>query len=202
VKPQICAGSSQYARCSTNNACGCFHTPGAGNTGICAVLWVACSALAPCQSSNNACSKSDQICVNHPRCHLHPVCYPVSMIDRNICPPIVSKRINNDLKIQLRLKSFFKSVFFTIHTLLTCAISVSARTVKKNWRAFGKVDKMRCRQNELYLLEKTSNGWYPIVLNEESVALLYGAKYENAMTIRSKRSSWTFKYTESFSVSK
>ncbi len=33
---------------------------------------------------------------------------------------------------------------------LTYAISVGVRTVKKNWRSFGKVDKMRRRQNELF----------------------------------------------------
>jgi hypothetical protein len=95
-----------------------------------------------------------------------------------------------------------KSVLFTIHTPLTYAISVGVRTVKRNRRSLVKVDKMRDRQNELYLLEITSHGWYLIVLNEESFALLYWAKYENAVTIRSKHSNWSFKYTESFSVAK
>jgi hypothetical protein len=94
------------------------------------------------------------------------------------------------------------SLVFTVHTPLTYPISVLVRTVKRNRRSFGKVDKMRGRQNELYLLEKTSHGWYPIVLNEESFALLYGEKYENAVTIRFKHSNWSFKYTESFSVAK
>jgi hypothetical protein len=94
------------------------------------------------------------------------------------------------------------SLVFTVHTPLTYPISVVVRTVKRNRRSFGKVNKMRGRQNELYLLEKTSHGWYPIVLNEESFAILYGTKYENAVTIRSKHSNWSFKYTEGFSTAK
>ncbi len=53
-------------------------------------------------------------------------------------------------------KTIWKSVFFTVHTPLTYAISVGVRTVKKNWRSFGKVDKMRRRQNQLNLLENRS----------------------------------------------
>jgi hypothetical protein len=97
VISQICYEPSQYDRCSTNSACGCFHMAGASNTGICGFLWVTCSELVPCQTSDNTCYEPDHICVYHPRCHLYPVCYPVSMIDLRICPAIASKRINSDL---------------------------------------------------------------------------------------------------------
>ncbi|CAF4863694.1 unnamed protein product, partial [Rotaria sp. Silwood2] len=59
---------------------------GADNTGICGLLSITCSQLAPCESSNNPCSAPGHICVHHPRCHLLPVCYPLSMIDQRICP--------------------------------------------------------------------------------------------------------------------
>ncbi|CAF3889758.1 unnamed protein product [Rotaria sp. Silwood1] len=60
----------------------------APDTGICGFLYEPCSELVSCQSSNNACYEPDHICVHHPRCHLQPVCYPVSMIDQQTCPPI------------------------------------------------------------------------------------------------------------------
>ncbi len=97
VNSQTCYGKSQYDQCSTNGACGCFHMSGADDTGICGFLWVTCSQLALCGSSNNTCDDPDHICVRHPRCHSLPVCYPVSMIDQRICPPIKSKRTNSDL---------------------------------------------------------------------------------------------------------
>jgi N-acetylneuraminic acid mutarotase len=88
VDSQICYGISQYDQCSMNGACGCFHMIGAHGTGICGFLWVTCSELVSCGSSNNVCDNPDHICVSHPRCHSLPVCYPVSMIDQRLCPPI------------------------------------------------------------------------------------------------------------------
>jgi hypothetical protein len=92
VKSQLCHGISQYDRCSTNTACGCFHMTGATDTGICGFLYGPCSELVACETSNNFCYQPNHICVNHPRCYSHPVCYPTSMIDQRICPPITSKR--------------------------------------------------------------------------------------------------------------
>jgi hypothetical protein len=97
-------------------------------------------------------------------------------------------------------------VFKVLSSPFTHHLHMQSVLVCERWRRtgdpLGKAHKMRSRQNELYLLEKTLHGWYPIVLNKESFALLYGAKYENAMNIRSKHSNWIFKYTESFSVAK
>jgi hypothetical protein len=92
VTSQICHGISQNDRCSTNSACGCLRMAGAGDAGICGFLYGPCSELVSCESTNNACYEPNHICVHHPRCYLHPVCYPVSMIDQRICPPLSSKR--------------------------------------------------------------------------------------------------------------
>ena len=97
MKSQICHGVSQNDRCSTNGACGCLHMIGALDSGICGFLYAPCSELVSCASSSNACYEPDHICVHHPRCHLHPVCYPMSMIDQGICPPIPGKRTKSDL---------------------------------------------------------------------------------------------------------
>ncbi|CAM4830533.1 unnamed protein product, partial [Rotaria magnacalcarata] len=55
-------------------------------SGICGFLWVACSRLDPCQTPGNTCEKPDHKCVRHPQCNSAPVCYPISMIDKQICP--------------------------------------------------------------------------------------------------------------------
>ncbi len=121
MKSQKCYGTSQYDRCSMNSACGCFHLPGANNTGICAFLWETCSELVSCINSNKACYEPDHICVHHPRCFLHPVCYPMSRIDRLFCPPIASRRINSHLWIQWHFKSCFKNCFLhRSHTTYIC----------------------------------------------------------------------------------
>ncbi|UJR12123.1 hypothetical protein I4U23_016300 [Adineta vaga] len=58
------------------------------DTGICGFLWPTCSHLAPCDSLNHACYQSNTICVRHPRCQDHPICYPISMMDQKVCPPM------------------------------------------------------------------------------------------------------------------
>ncbi|CAF0846686.1 unnamed protein product [Adineta steineri] len=89
VNCSICSDTSQYGRCSQNSACGCFHMIGAQNDGIYVdFLWKSCSNLDLCDSSTNTCDKVDHICVHHPRCNSHSVCYSLSMIDPRICPPI------------------------------------------------------------------------------------------------------------------
>ncbi|CAF3846003.1 unnamed protein product [Rotaria sp. Silwood1] len=70
VNSQICQGVSQYGRCSSNSACGCLHME------------------APCEGADNYCRQSDHICVHHPRCHVRPLCFSVSMMDAKLCPPI------------------------------------------------------------------------------------------------------------------
>ncbi|CAF1242507.1 unnamed protein product [Rotaria magnacalcarata] len=88
VNSQICQEVSQYGRCSSNSACGCLHMEGASNIGICGFQWVTCSDLVPCEETNNYCGQSDHICVHHPRCHERPLCFPVSMMDAKLCPPM------------------------------------------------------------------------------------------------------------------
>ncbi|CAF1323597.1 unnamed protein product [Adineta steineri] len=61
------------------------------NTGICGFLWPTCSRLLRCNSSDNSCLQSNTICVQHPQCEDFPLCYPVTMIDQNMCPPTKNK---------------------------------------------------------------------------------------------------------------
>ncbi|CAF0914802.1 unnamed protein product [Rotaria sordida] len=89
VKCQTCQGVSQYGECSTNSACGCFHTKATEGSGICAFLWLTCSQLISCEPLNNVCYQPGHVCVHHSRCFNHPVCYPLSMTEP-ICPPIPS----------------------------------------------------------------------------------------------------------------
>ncbi|CAF1375187.1 unnamed protein product [Adineta ricciae] len=91
VNSTLCSDISQYGRCSTNSACGCFPMSGADNVGICGFLWTSCSTLDLCDSVTNACAKDEHICIHHPRCHVKPVCYPASMISSRVCPPLASK---------------------------------------------------------------------------------------------------------------
>ncbi|CAF0815057.1 unnamed protein product [Adineta steineri] len=92
IKSQICEKKPQYSECSTNSACGCFCVIGAHNdAGICGFRWLACSRLVLCNSSNNLCSQPNTTCVQHPECNDLPVCYPVTMTDQSICPPMKNK---------------------------------------------------------------------------------------------------------------
>ncbi|CAF0762438.1 unnamed protein product [Adineta steineri] len=98
VKSQICKNAAQYDRCSTNSACGCFSRVGTnGDSGVCGFLWPTCSSLVPCNTSDNSCAQSNTVCVQHPRCHDLPLCYPVTMSKQNICPPTINK-INSKWK--------------------------------------------------------------------------------------------------------
>ncbi|CAF1140781.1 unnamed protein product [Adineta ricciae] len=87
INSQLCHSATPYERCSANSACGCFPVIDAQNTGACAFLWKSCSQLVPCGPSQE-CSQPDHICVHHRRCSNSPVCYPMSMVNENICPPI------------------------------------------------------------------------------------------------------------------
>ncbi|CAF0979601.1 unnamed protein product [Adineta steineri] len=88
LSSQICQDIAQYAQCSTNSACGCFHMINTDNSGVCGFLWPICSQLALCNSSDNTCQQSGTVCVRHSRCNDRPLCYPVSMMDQRICPSI------------------------------------------------------------------------------------------------------------------
>lgn len=113
---ETCEGASQYDRCSTNNACGCFHRINTNESSICGFLWTSCSRLEPCRPSDHICDQKDSICVQHPRCHNRPVCYPLSMMNQQICPSITSKE---------RIVSRF--VTFQNLTNLATTISTSVR---------------------------------------------------------------------------
>ncbi|CAF4197130.1 unnamed protein product, partial [Adineta steineri] len=92
VQSDICEKTAQYGQCSKNSACGCFHIVGDNdNTGICGFLWTTCSRLVPCNPVDNSCVQSDTTCVQHPRCHDRPLCYPVAMTDQRICPPMIDR---------------------------------------------------------------------------------------------------------------
>ncbi|CAF0933792.1 unnamed protein product [Adineta steineri] len=92
IKSQICENVAQYDRCSTNSACGCFHRVGTSDdTGVCGFLWPTCSHLVPCNASTNSCAQLNTVCVQHPRCHELPLCYPIALSKQNICPPKTNK---------------------------------------------------------------------------------------------------------------
>jgi hypothetical protein len=121
VKSQICHGISQNDRCSTSGACGCLQIVGsAAGTGICGFLHGSCSELVACENSNNFCYDPNTICIHHPRCFSHPVCYPNSMTDQRICPPIASKRTDSDLQVQVKLEFFVTILLHRSHITPIC----------------------------------------------------------------------------------
>ncbi|CAF0934945.1 unnamed protein product [Adineta steineri] len=63
------------------------------DTGVCGFLWPTCSRLVRCHSSDNSCRQPNTICVHHPQCDDFPICYPVTMIDYKMCPPMKNKSI-------------------------------------------------------------------------------------------------------------
>ncbi|CAF4020621.1 unnamed protein product [Adineta steineri] len=92
IKSQTCKKTPQYGECSTNSACGCFHMLDADDdTGICGFRWLACSRLVLCNSSDNSCPQPNTTCVQHPHCNNLPICYPATMTDQSICPPMKNK---------------------------------------------------------------------------------------------------------------
>ncbi|CAF0718862.1 unnamed protein product [Adineta steineri] len=60
-------------------------------TGVCGFLWPTCSRLLRCNSSDNSCLQPNTICVQHPQCDDFPLCYSVTMIGQNMCPPLENK---------------------------------------------------------------------------------------------------------------
>ncbi|CAF0720066.1 unnamed protein product [Adineta steineri] len=92
LNSQICEKTSQYGECSTNSACGYFHMVGVKDgTGICGFRWPTCSHLLRCNSSDNSCLQPNTTCVHHPLCNDLPICYPATMTDQRICPPMKNK---------------------------------------------------------------------------------------------------------------
>lgn len=109
---QKCSGKSQYDQCSANSICGCFHTASNSNNSICGFLWVTCSELNSCGHPNNMCYEPNHICVHHPRCFQHPICYPLSETIQEICPPIIGKT-----KHEIKWRSFHFVANFIIRPI-------------------------------------------------------------------------------------
>jgi hypothetical protein len=87
VNGQRCQGASQYGTCSSNSECGCLSYSFSDYFGVCGIVTSSCSQFTPCQSSFDTC-QPQHVCVRHPRCDSRPLCYPMSMIEENRCPPI------------------------------------------------------------------------------------------------------------------
>ncbi|UJR24213.1 hypothetical protein I4U23_027180 [Adineta vaga] len=129
VNCSICSETSQYGRCASNSACGCFHMTGANNVGICGFLWTSCSTHDLCDSINNTCAKDDHICVHHPRCTSQPVCYPVSMIDPRICPiTTMNTTTTNIIPIMREFTSTTTTATATITTTTTATMRICSCT--------------------------------------------------------------------------
>ena len=91
-RSQLCPGTAENDRCSTNIGCGCLKMAGAVDIGICGFRYMSCSQLIACEKWTNNCYEPDSVCVHYPRCFSYPVCLSAHMIDERICPPMQSKR--------------------------------------------------------------------------------------------------------------
>ncbi|CAF3075968.1 unnamed protein product, partial [Rotaria socialis] len=113
VKSQFCNGMAQYDHCSSNSGCACLYIAGTINIGICIDQFSAdCFELFKC-TQNNLCDNPEQYrCVHHPRCQSTPVCYPIPTYNRQLCPPITSKRTI----------SYLESEDVTVSFLYTCSL--------------------------------------------------------------------------------
>ncbi|CAF3857950.1 unnamed protein product, partial [Adineta steineri] len=80
------ACNSQRIACSSNPDCDCFSLTSNPNTGICASTIFSCSNFVRCNMYNITCSIESTICVNSTRCG-QPICYPLPMANKQICPP-------------------------------------------------------------------------------------------------------------------
>jgi len=76
--------------CSTNTQC--VNLPTGDETSVvCAFNYASCNDLIAC-SPDFSCARPNTVCVKH-RCHIHPVCYPMTMTSHTICPPISRESI-------------------------------------------------------------------------------------------------------------
>ncbi|CAF0863664.1 unnamed protein product [Adineta steineri] len=160
VKSETCNGIAQYDQCSANNGCGCFHMSNTMNdTGICGFLWVTCSRLQTCDSSNNTCQQPDTICVRHPQCHDYPICYPVTMTDERICPPII-KNWNNTSNMNNPRHHHTTSVLSDGHVLVTGGDTIGALDSAElydpsteTWTITGKMNVARSQHTASILID-------------------------------------------------
>jgi hypothetical protein len=91
VNSQTCEVTPGYDSCSSNSACRCLPIVSSNDIGICAPVGVSCSQLTPCQLPDNTCEKLDHICVFHSRCDSNPICYPMILLNQNLCPSLTRK---------------------------------------------------------------------------------------------------------------
>ncbi|CAF1198399.1 unnamed protein product [Adineta ricciae] len=112
VNSQICDNTIPYRRCSSNSVCKYYPMAGANDVSVCTFILKQCSQLIPCGSSQE-CSHPDSFCIHHNGCGNSPVCYPLSMINENICPPLLAalKCCAKKLKVCLSVLSNQKSAF-------------------------------------------------------------------------------------------
>jgi hypothetical protein len=88
---ETCSGLAHLnnEHCSSNTACTCLPFPDGinrQNGGMCVLPRTTCSELTPCDSHFN-CAQPNTICLKYVQCYTHPICYPLSMIAPDICPP-------------------------------------------------------------------------------------------------------------------
>ncbi|CAF3619872.1 unnamed protein product [Rotaria sp. Silwood1] len=90
IECQTCQGTLPYDSCSSNTACGCLRLASNNdNSSICAYLSLSCSKLISCAPNNQTCYQPRHVCVEHPRCQNRPLCYPIDMTTREICPLVL-----------------------------------------------------------------------------------------------------------------
>ncbi|CAF1454972.1 unnamed protein product [Adineta ricciae] len=87
IKCQCQSGnSSQYDQCSQNAQCACLQYSFSSSMYVCGLVSYSCGQFPQCRPPNDACD-ANEICIRHPRCNSQPVCYPLSMINEQSCPP-------------------------------------------------------------------------------------------------------------------
>lgn len=121
VNSQTCQAVGSHGSCSLNPTCKCLHLSFSDDVGICAVVGVTCSKLSPCQAPYDTCAEN-HICVRHPECGPSPLCYPLSMADQRLCPPMTSSKTT---KLELFNKCVLK-VRFIIESIIHLRIKNSS----------------------------------------------------------------------------
>ncbi|CAF1588711.1 unnamed protein product [Adineta ricciae] len=121
-------------QCSSNSNCRCMPLSASEFVGICAIPSISCAFLTPCEQDHVTCSKPYTVCVRKHSCNNfdQPVCYPLNLIDSDICPP---------LSIAENRTTIFTSTSTT--TATTTTTTTKATTVALNsckcleWNAVG-----------------------------------------------------------------
>lgn len=89
IGAQNCSTLPAYARCSTNNECGCVPILHATEP-VCALFPPSCPDLPRCGGLNqDICFLTGEVCIRFDPCFPAPVCYPTSMANLDACPPLL-----------------------------------------------------------------------------------------------------------------